>query len=841
MPNRWESPEAPIVAPEPSTTERDKAVAREKFWADRLRTLDDVEAQRTWQQSGTVSERRARAVFDGVESPASVGLPHTDALVAELARSVRGEEGLGQWTEAIEKLRHHKISDGEVDVLKLLKNPATSALARFEWFQKEIAGLLRYTMEKDYAELRDAQTLLEEMKPLFESDQPPEELPPPQQDEMVTSMDELKEDKEGERKGYFSVHPFWGGYYEEDVYETHVGGSRWRKDARQLEEVSTQETVGSLKERRVFRGVVRAGSITALPMPLGFVPDPSTLKATQSVTLLRDQHGLLSVDAGTSKSTVAFTIDIGIPLSRRTNGVGAPTHRAVQTPYASILTKPVLDALSGADVEKARALKRFLQGYLEYSNDHTLNEVYAQHPQGYFAAIEKHKKADCDVANAENNNLCSAANIVSAMPVGHYVKMQDAHGAAIMNSGTRHAWTRVWSPEHQDWFVMDATPDTDPTLDKNRPDERSANEPGPGNYGEQDASQFLPEELDAWRQKLIEAAERAKNKTPEELRNEEFARDAACSVEEATRVRAQIEAARRITDSKGRVVRDHMSEQFQRIVESNFKATPAWHGPVPKSEGDEMDDRVMIVKDLRSGSANPMGYGQEVLEQKLQQEYGGMDVYSAVDRSQSMEEIDPGSEKPKKEEQQLTQFVIQDSLYSFTYQIERAMLQDDLIAPLSVRSGVVAFQAGGVETIRPLSNTWTPKEQFDVWKGLESNFGGGTPANLALAKIRQDIEAEVAQEEVRRGSDEIVKPRLRVVLVFMDGGIDPDKREDFFAQKVALEALGAHVSIWGMTESAREVEGYTDGHCEASVRDMIEPVTEHIIEKALALRAQQAP
>ena len=815
------------------------AAQRAALWSNRLQSLEDIEAQRAWQQSGSVAERRARSMFDGVRSPAPVGLPRTDALIAELARAVHSAQqgSAGAWRDVIEKLRHHPTPSGEVDVLRLLKSPATNAGSRLEWFQKEIAGLLRYTMENDYAILRDAQQFLEEQGPSM--DDGSLELPPPSQEEMRTSMDELQEDKEGERKGYFSVHPFWGGYYREDVYERHAGGSRWAKDARQSAEIPSEEVVGPLNERRIFRGVVRAGCITALPIPYGFVPDHNTLKATDTVKLLRDQHGLWSIDARACPSTVAFTMDIGIPLRARSARAVAPEHLAVQDPYVSALTKPVLDALTGTDVQKARALKRFLRSLLQYSNDHTLNDVYEQHPQGYFAAIEQYKKADCDVANAENNNLCSAAQLPSRMVMGHYVKMKDAHGAALMNSGSRHGWAEAWVRERPEWFVSDATPEKDPTMDDNPPDEQYADEPGPGDYGEQDAPQLTPEELDQWKKDLLEAAKRAKQKTPEQLRDEEFAKEARCSVEEAARIRAKLEAARALRDRKGRVIRDHLSEEFQRIVESNLREVPTWKGPVKKSEGDAMDDVVMVGKDVRLGHADPLGYGQDEVQLQRTQEYGGMDVYAVADRSQSMNEIDPTTQQPKKDEQQLALFLLLDSVHGFSYKTERAVLEDQLIAPLSVRSGMVAFQAGSAETILPLSSTWKPKEQLDVWKGLESNIGGGTPANLGLAKVRVEIQQDIVKEQLRKQRGEAVKPRLREVLVFMDGDVDTDKQEDFFAQIAALEALGAAVSIWGMTESARKVEGYPNGHCVASAREMIEPITEHIIQKALALRAQE--
>lgn len=54
-----------------------------------------------------------------------------------------------------------------------------------------------------------------------------------------------------------------------------------------------------------------------------------------------------------------------------------------------------------------------------------------------------------------------------------------------------------------------------------------------------------------------------------------------------------------------------------------------------------------------------------------------------------------------------------------------------------------------------------------------------------------------------------------------------------------LEELGVEVSIWGMTESARAVEAYSNGHCVESARQMFAPVTKFIIDKAQALKLKR--
>jgi len=283
-------------------------------------------------------------------------------------------------------------------------------------------------------------------------------------------------------------------------------------------------------------------------------------------------------------------------------------------------------------------------------------------------------------------------------------------------------------------------------------------------------------------------------------------------------------------------LRDSMAEEFQKIVDSNLKDVLEYRGPVARSQGDVIEDKKMAAKEVRLGVADPLGYAREVIEQKLAQEYGGMDVWLVVDRSGSMDEIDPVTNRTKKEEQQLAGFLTLDGVNAFSYKTEAASRQDFLVSPLSVRTGVVAFQGRNADVIKPPSSTWTPKEQYEIWSKMESNIGGGTPAHLGLMKVRLEIERVRADDKKRKGAL-YEKPRLQVVMVFMDGGVDDEAA--YLAEQKKLESMGVYVSSWGMTESARTVEAYPEGHCVPSAREMIDPVTKHIVEKAQALKLRK--
>jgi hypothetical protein len=174
-------------------------------------------------------------------------------------------------------------------------------------------------------------------------------------------------------------------------------------------------------------------------------------------------------------------------------------------------------------------------------------------------------------------------------------------------------------------------------------------------------------------------------------------------------------------------------------------------------------------------------------------------------------------------------------LFAFSEQTRLATLQNQLISPLSVRSAVYAFQEGNAKPLKELCPTWRKQEWLDLWKGLESNIGGGTPAHLALAEIRKRIIKDIEEEKKKKPPQ---KPRVRMVACFMDG--KPDDMGQYLAEKNTLEELGVAVYTYGMTESARAVEAIPGGRCIPSVRGIFEPVCTDIIDQAQRLKAKQA-
>ena len=124
---------------------------------------------------------------------------------------------------------------------------------------------------------------------------------------------------------------------------------------------------------------------------------------------------------------------------------------------------------------------------------------------------------------------------------GHYVKVKDNQGAAVISSGTGHAWAEVC--DGKTWQRLDATPPGDPNMDDQEMDEETSDSAFEGDFGEQEAEVLSDEELE----QLMADAEKAldkKERAPEDLAALSFAEQAECSPEEAKLILAKIKEAK---------------------------------------------------------------------------------------------------------------------------------------------------------------------------------------------------------------------------------------------------------------------------------------------------------
>lgn len=684
-----------------------------------------------------------------------------------------------------------------VNVWELLSSDKVSFQTKTEWFKSHLLPALRFLQNRDLADARgEAKKTVE--SPPSESDS----LPPSSSDSLDPSMDEMEKNKEGENRGWFTVSPFYGGYYRGSDYESwDAVNLRWLKGPRRFSKIENILASDSEGVRRVMVGMARSG-YTDLPVPYGFKPDIKTLTPSDvTLSISFDDCGGYSL-TNRESTAVRFSVEL-VSTNRSLGSEGAEAGFGdfiLSTETENFLARTKSSGASLTDM--ARAVKQFVRKNLKYSNESAMNAVYRSgNPQEYFLRMEQNKKADCDVANTYFIALLSKLGIKARLVSGHYVKTKNRVGSAVLSSGTAHAWSEVWV--ENDWLRLDATPPGDPDMDDEETDEKPDNEVNEGDFGEQEAEEISDE-------KLAEMIEKAKKDLAKKAMTENkedkaagFAKEAGCSVEEARQVLSQIEAARGLVNKDGRLIRECLAQEFQKIIQENLVERLRYIAPVRMSEADDLDDPVEAWIDLKTGVADPSGFAKYRQEIKCEQSYGGFDVIFVVDKSGSMSEIDLQSGTAKWQGQQKFVFLFLDALFAAAEEMRRVKIK--IIGSLDIRVGLVSFAGSGAVSEIPFSENWSAKERLVVWRSLQQNIGGGTPDHLGLQAAGEIF---ASADKTARQMD---KNRLRLVLVSADG--DSDNKSETMAAKEALKQKGIIVKAAGIGAGAKAVKAtyFPDG------------------------------
>lgn len=815
--------------------QRSLSEAAAAFVAEALKSPDSIVGLKAWRDLDNLGPlaRKTRRFFDAraAEKRASAlpaVLPKAVGRVEELLAAAAGYSAniKPEVTRVLSDLSAAKSTEGAISVVDLLSSDKTPLKTKAEWFRSHFLPALNFLQSRDLADARRVATVEVEENPLSE----PNLIPPSSSDSLSPSMDEMEKGKEGESRGWFMVRPFFGGYYRGDDFEKWDAVNLcWRKGARKFTEETTVTVSG--EPRRVMNGSVNPGR-TDLPMPYGFVPDVSKLSSGDLQILSDGRGGYFLENFG--DTVLNFSLELvsaDHPIGGEAGDCGFGDFILSEGTETFLKT---IKSSGCSEVDCVRAVKQFVRKKLEYSNKSAMNVVYRSgDPNGYFLRIEQNKKADCDVANTYFIALLSKIGIKARLVSGHYVKIKDRAGAAVLSAETAHVWCEVWVNGewltigevwvNSEWSRKDATPPGDPNMDEEETDEKIDNENNDGDFGEQEIEEISDKKLSEMMKKAEEEMKRQSVAVAEAKKEPaaKFAEAAGCSVEEARKVMAQMEAARGLRDKSGRLISERLADEFRKIIQENTVERLRYVAPVRMSESDDLDDPVAAWIDMKTGSTDPIGFARYRREVKREQVYGGFDVIFVVDKSGSMDNVDPSSGAVKWQDQQKFVFLFLDSLFAAAEELRRQKIK--MIGPIDIRIGLVSFAAGGARVELPLSEGWQEKEQLAVWRSLQNNIGGGTPDHLGLSAAQEMLKSD--QEE----------NRLQLVLVSADGG--SDNVAATLRVKEALKKSGAVVKAAGIgvgTEAVR-VTYYPDGANLSSFSEVAAWAAEHVIDGARKL------
>ncbi|MEK7077116.1 MAG: hypothetical protein AAB967_02695, partial [Patescibacteria group bacterium] len=145
-------------------------------------------------------------------------------------------------------------SEGEVDVADLLTSSRVPLKAKASWLDSQLLSGLKFLERRDLADARkkaEAPPPEEILKKKQES--PAQNVPPSARDSFRPSMEEMGRSKEGEPGAYFTIAPFYSGYYKEGDYDAwNQKTLSWEKRdnlLKELEKIPLDE-----KTKRVIAG-----------------------------------------------------------------------------------------------------------------------------------------------------------------------------------------------------------------------------------------------------------------------------------------------------------------------------------------------------------------------------------------------------------------------------------------------------------------------------------------------------------------------------------------------------------------------------------------------------------
>ncbi|MBU6389625.1 hypothetical protein KGQ71_03870 [Patescibacteria group bacterium] len=659
--------------------------------------------------------------------------------------------------------------------------------------------------------------------------------PPPAWDESKPGMDEMERSPEGESApAIWTIDPAWGGYYKEQSFDTWDDTRiTWRQPTYTYREVTDfgQSQGGEMVQ---MRAEVVPGQWTRAAVPYTHALVGLTA-SNGKVHVRQDQNGdyTFLVESGASALIgVILTLE-GRKEAKTLTQDGEPTAPSFTTNLSSE-TCSRLDEIvrrKTGNLPRARAIARLVMQHLTYSNDSSCNALYESHPSGYIAAIDEHRKADCDVANTYFAALCARLNIPVRQIVGHMVKGKDREGRARITSGTGHAWSEVWDDVSRRWVRVDATPPGDPQMDE---EEKPKGGGIPGDYGSR-------EEIGPSDKQLQELEEKLANLTEQLQYSEEerqLARSAGIELKEARDIIKEIAQAENTRLPGGERVVDVLSRLFSLIIESRRTTASTYAGPLRKREGGERIDDIVAHKiGILAGDPDPVSRQKEIDTTQTEQVFGGFDLYFIGDKSGSMGDTVNGEEKWRL--QRRAQYLILSSLYRFEQNLKAASVQ--MADPLSVRTQAISFRGSADDDIdldKPLSNTFSSEDKVHLWRSL-GNQGRGNGDVAALSYVHQQISKEIAAVVDQGKTDN----RLRIVIPCSDGY--PDDVAGVHSYAEALGKQNAVVVGIGLTETAAQVPvifntPHSRGDIARDINNLPAIIGRHVVQEAVKLFPERA-
>jgi len=217
-------------------------------------------------------------------------------------------------------------------------------------------------------------------------------------------------------------------------------------------------------ERQKISGIID-GPLKALPLPVGYAPDVSSLviKGGETPRFHRDQKGCFYVEAdGVSSFSIEFLKEnppfLSSPISEDTVPLsGTPLSPATEAMITGLAGKPAL--------LQAQEAHTYLLKNHHYPGGGDLDAAQAlQHklrtestPDNYLPNLDASEYLECYFANTLFVHMMRRAGVPARLVIGHMLDASNAKdGKTFIGMNTGHAWSEIWNGT--EWIRVDATP-----------------------------------------------------------------------------------------------------------------------------------------------------------------------------------------------------------------------------------------------------------------------------------------------------------------------------------------------------------------------------------------------
>lgn len=689
-----------------------------------------------------------------------------------------------------------ETKSGYLNVFETLANPDASWNLKKKIYETQIKPALDWLVEKDLEKIakESRQNLKKEKESGGEQESNQKEKQeddgmPPDQDEAVSSMEAgRKGGKEGEPvSALFSVAPFFGGYASDKEFDRLGENFRWQKSKKE-ELFENESEQYELSAARIISGKIKGEQILALPVFDNWTVDRNHIKTNapkEAMSVLEDEQGkfYLRINA---EGIFNYAIRIAPRLYLKKEQKAEKFNIEGRLPEDLISEIQKLKDSHLPKMKLKREVVKLVRNNLIYSNSREAWDFYTENSgQEFFSRIWQRKEADCFVSNTLAARVLAEIDEYTILVGGYYIKEKDEKGNAIMHRNNGHGWLKTWDDLSQRYVRLDATPKGDPNLDEEQQEKDLEGESSEGDYGENEDELISEEELKEKIEKMKGEKEKKERKkpTPVNLEEARFAELAECTPKQAEEFMNALYRVREIKNERGIPISDLLKSEWKKIVTERKIEVDNYRGPVRMDEGDNLTDPVSARIDILSKEFNPTGFEKLEKEEKIEMEFGGINIYFSFDLSGSMRESDGKSGRSKADVQRDMALLFVDSLMQCAY-ISRQQGGNSDLLPIKI---MVTLASDTGETRLGLTDKWGPKEQWAFYSSLNKPASGGTPTHKALEKIEVNFNKEIAELKKKKIPKE--KMPLHYVVEISDGASDDFSETEAMHEKLKNKGM----------------------------------------------------